>query len=78
MHFFLGALRVKIKKFMCCFQMNTLTFDQNDHLAFLFQTYKLTRLRSAVGIMSGNRCKPDCRSRGREFDPSMVPYFRGD
>ena len=20
----------------------------------------------------------DCRSRGREFDPGLVPYFRGD
>ena len=23
-------------------------------------------------------CEADCRSRGREFDPSPVPYFRGD
>ena len=28
--------------------------------------------------MSGNRCESDCRSRGREFDPGQVPYFRGD
>ena len=34
--------------------------------------------RSAVGNMSGNRCESDCRSRGREFDPGPVPYFRGD
>ena len=27
---------------------------------------------SAVGKVS------DCRSRGREFDPGPVPYFRGD
>ena len=27
---------------------------------------------------SGNRCEYDCRSRGREFDPGSVPYFRGD
>ena len=33
---------------------------------------------SAVGNMSGNRCESDCRSRGREFDPGLVPYFRGD
>ena len=25
-----------------------------------------------------NRCESDCRSRGREFDPSPVQYFRGD
>ena len=29
-------------------------------------------LRSAVGNVSG------CRSRGREFDPGLVPYFCGD
>ena len=39
---------------------------------------KLTWPCSAVGNMSGNRCESDCRSRGREFDHSPVPYFRGD
>ena len=34
--------------------------------------------RSAVGNVSGYRCMSDCRSRGREFDPGPVPYFRGD
>ena len=34
--------------------------------------------RSAVGNVSGFRCVSDCRSRGREFDPSAVPYFCGD
>ena len=34
--------------------------------------------RSAVGNVSGYRCMFDCRSRGREFDPGLVPYFRGD
>ena len=24
------------------------------------------------------RCASGCRSRGREFDPGLVPYFRGD
>ena len=37
-----------------------------------------TRLRSAVGNVSGYRCVSDCRSRGRKFDPGPVPYFRGD
>ena len=31
-----------------------------------------TRLGSAVGNVSGNRCKSDCRSRGREFDLDFV------
>ena len=34
--------------------------------------------RSAVGNVSGYRWVSDCRSRGREFDPGPVPYFRGD
>ena len=34
--------------------------------------------RSAVGNVSGYRCVSDCVSRGREFDPGPVPYFRGD
>ena len=34
--------------------------------------------RSAVGNVSGYRCVSDCNSRGREFDPGLVPYFRGD
>ena len=31
-----------------------------------------------VGNVSGYRCVSDCRSRGREFDPGPVPYFRGN
>ena len=38
----------------------------------------LLELRSAVGNVSGYICVSDCRSRGREFDPGPVPYFRGD
>ena len=38
----------------------------------------VTGPRSAVGNVSGYRCVSDCRSRGREFDPGPVPYFRGD
>ena len=37
---------------------------------------KISGPRSAVGNVSGNRCEFDCRSRGREFDPGPVPYFR--
>ena len=39
---------------------------------------QVTGPRSAVGNVSGYRCVSDCRSRGREFDPGPVPYFRGD
>ena len=41
-------------------------------------TIGLTGPRSAVGNVSGYRCVSDCRSRGREFNPGPVPYFRGD
>ena len=46
-------------------------------LIFLKSTF-LTGPRSAVGNVSGNRCESDCRSRGREFDHSPVPYFHGE
>ena len=42
------------------------------------KTTKKARPRSAVGKVSGYRCVSDCISRGREFDPGPVPYFRGD
>ena len=32
--------------------------------------------RSPVGNVSGYRCVSDCRSRGRNFDPGPVSYFR--
>ena len=40
--------------------------------------YWMAGPRSAVGNVSGYRCVSDCISRGREFDPGPVPYFRGD
>ena len=40
-------------------------------------TFQSTGPGSAVGNVSGNRCESDRRSRGCEFDPSPVPYFRG-
>ena len=33
---------------------------------------------SAVGKVSGYRCQADCRSRGPEFDPGLVPHYCGD
>ena len=44
----------------------------------LMVLHVLTGPQSAVGNVSGNRCESDCRSRGREFDPGPIPYFRGD
>ena len=47
-------------------------------LCFNVRPSEYTGPRSAVGNVSGYRCVSDCRSRGREFNPGRVPYFRGD
>ena len=52
--------------------------DMHMSIAEVFKPTVYTRPKSAVGNMSGNRCESDYRSRGREFDPSPVPYFHGD
>ena len=39
---------------------------------------KVSSNRLTVGNMSGYRCESDCKSRGHEFDPGPVQYFRGD
>ena len=44
----------------------------------IFRRIFFAGTRSAVGNVSGYRCVSDWRSRGREFDPGPVPYFRGD
>ena len=55
----------------------------SEHCSFYSEIFHIhikswTGPRSAVGNVSGNRCVSDCRSRGREFHPGPVPYFRGD
>ena len=37
--------------------------------------YKSTGQSGAFGNMSGNRCKSDSRSRGREFNPGPIPIL---
>ena len=53
-------------------------FDESYYDSLFIQNWLFTGPRSAVGNVSGYRCVSDCRSRGREFDPGPVPYFRGD
>ena len=53
-------------------------FAVGIEISFHHSQQKSTGPRSAVGNVSGYRCVSDCRSRGREFDPGPVPYFRGD
>ena len=52
--------------------------DQESKQSSTTPNKEFTGPRSAVGNVSGYRCVSDCRSRGREFDPGPVPYFRGD
>ena len=49
-----------------------------ENIRLIARTPLVTGPRSAVGNVSGYRCVSDCRSRGHEFDPGPVPYFRGD
>ena len=52
-------------------------YDGHPHPCFGPMTrFQFTGPRSAVGNVSGYRCVSDCRSRGCEFDPGPVPYFR--
>ena len=41
-------------------------------------TLKSKGLRSAVCNVPDYRFASDCKSRGHKFDPSQVPFFRGD
>ena len=49
----------------------------SGHLTFN-RIHPFTGPHSAVSNVSCYRCMSDCRSRSRKFDPSPVPYFRGD
>ena len=42
-------------------------------MAILLQS--ATGLPSTVSSVSDYRCVSDCRSRGREFDPGLIPYL---
>ena len=63
----------------CLLQSMVSYWDKQSYCkAQYITTSTFTGPRSAVGNVSGYRCEADCRSRGREFDPGPVPYFRGD
>ena len=83
---FLGK-SVNLSKFVIFSQIQILFFSQCLMSSLpLFLPEKTTTTiqdtytgpRSAVGNVAGYRCVSDCRSRGHEFDPGPVPYFRGD
>ena len=62
----------KVSQFVKCIYMYTLSLKLNHY------KQPLTRLSSTVSNVSDYRCISDCRSRGRKFDPGLVPYFLGD
>ena len=62
-----------------CRKLQIYTQIMHSHICDVPKSHELDAgPRSAVGIVSGYRCVSDCRSRGREFDPGPVPFFRGD
>ena len=54
------------------------TFSLHPSSPYKYYYKCCTGPRRAVGNVCGYICVSDCRSRGREFDPGPVPYFRGD
>ena len=69
--------------FIPCSMMHTMHGDNYQHCVWrdLLAIWLISTIINdgrAVGNVSGYICVSDCRSRGREFDPGPVPYFRGD
>ena len=62
----------------CCNVTHSSSCTRTHNLVYIQLHTNYTGARSAVGKVSGCRYFSDCRSRGREFDPSPVPYFHGD
>ena len=53
--------------------------SETHYISIAYITMKQEPGRVAQSVTClGYRCMFDCRSRGREFDPGPVPYFRGD
>ena len=65
-----------------CGTSSNSVYTTHTHIYLYIYTHihihKLAGPRSAVGNVFDYRCVSDCRSRGCEFDPGPVPYFRGD
>ena len=52
-----------------------LTVCYNNFIDHKLKLGPTTGPHSAVGNVSGNRCKSDCRSRGRKFDSARTNTF---
>ena len=61
----------KSKKFSIIFLLYDLVVN-------IRHQHEQTGQSSAVRNVSDNRYESDCRSRGSDFDPGLVPYFLGD
>ena len=76
-HFILCVVLIQPRKLPDMTGMYTVN-SNNKTNQFLIMQYGGTSPRSSVSNMFGNRWESDCRSRGRVFDPGLVPYFPGD
>ena len=77
-YLFVLMLYVPVKNFQSCWDVFLVKPVLSKGLCVSFSNEAQAGPHSAVGNVSGNRCVSDCRSRGRQFDPSPVQYFRGD
>ena len=68
---------------LSCFKFHAVLFNLIHVVVYTYKTHQIFSFfasKSDILIyrcFRGNTCI-DCRSRGREFDPGQVPYFRGD
>ena len=60
------------------FKPSSIFSDHSDASFVDYFCYLCFTFCSAVGNVSNSRYVSDCRSRGCEFNPSLVPYFRRD
>ena len=73
----ISELRVQLVP-LNMFKPSSIFSDHSDASFVNYFCYLCFTFCSAVGNVSNCRYVSDCRSRGCEFDPSLVPYFRWD
>ena len=75
-----GLTRCRLQTVKTQMKCHRITIFCGNYNLWLLNIYNRlsTGPHSAVCNMSDNRWESDCRSRGHEFDPGPVPFFRGD
>ena len=72
-----GLLGCEVQSKTCLTTDAYLTADPGVLSSIQARSYTYVEI-DAVNNLSDYRCLSDCRSRGPEFDPGLVPYFCGD